>query len=126
MEEWGLMSYLARLTYDYDGRYLLQANIRNDQSSKFAPGNRSATFPSFSAGWRISREDFMRDVNWLSDLKLRVGWGQNGNQEGLGNYEYLSLINIDPSGGTHPATIAPADLTWETSTQTNIGVDASL
>lgn len=125
VEEWGLMSYLGRITYDYDGKYLVQANLRTDKSSKFAPGNRTATFPSFSAGWRISRENFMRDIDVVNDLKLRVGWGQNGNQEGLGNYEYLSLINIDPTGGTHPATIAPEDLTWETSTQTNIGVDAS-
>ena len=125
VEEWALMSYLGRITYDFDGTYLFQANLRTDKSSKFAPGNRTATFPSFSAGWRISRANFMRNVNAISDLKLRVGWGQNGNQEGLGNYEYLSLIDIDPTGGTHPATIAPEDLTWETSTQTNIGIDAS-
>ncbi|MBN9296719.1 MAG: TonB-dependent receptor [Filimonas sp.] len=126
IDEWGLISYLGRITYDYDGKYLLQANLRSDNSSKFAPGNRTATFPSFSAGWRISQEDFFRDVKPVSDLKLRVGWGQNGNQEGIGSYEYLSLMNIDPATGTtSAATIAPKDLRWETSTQTNIGIDAS-
>jgi len=126
VDEWGLISYLGRITYDYNNKYLLQANLRSDKSSKFAPGNRTATFPSFSAGWRISQEDFMKNVSAISDLKLRAGWGQNGNQEGIGSYEYLSLINIDPNtGGTYPATIAPDNLTWETSTQTNIGIDAS-
>lgn len=59
IDEWALISYLGRITYDYNGKYLFQANIRSDQSSKFAPGKRVATFPSFSAGWRISRESFM-------------------------------------------------------------------
>jgi TonB-linked SusC/RagA family outer membrane protein len=125
IDEWALMSYLGRITYDFDGKYLFQANIRSDHSSKFAPGNRDATFPSFSAGWRISREDFMQNVKAISDLKLRVGWGKNGNQEGIGSYDYLSKSNIDPvTGGISIANIAPASLTWETTTQTNIGIDA--
>jgi TonB-linked SusC/RagA family outer membrane protein len=127
VDEWALISYLGRITYDYNNRYLFQANLRSDHSSKFAPENRVATFPSFSAGWRISQEDFMDNVSFISDLKIRGGWGQNGNQEGIGSYEYLSLTNIDPqTGATSPATIAPQDLRWETSTQTNIGLDASL
>ncbi len=125
IDEWALVSYLGRITYDYDGKYLFQANIRSDHSSKFAPGNRNATFPSFSAGWRISQEKFMSNVEAISDLKLRAGWGQNGNQEGIGSYEYLSLQSIDPATGElKPQTVAPEDLTWETSTQTNIGLDA--
>ncbi|MBV4357262.1 SusC/RagA family TonB-linked outer membrane protein [Pinibacter aurantiacus] len=126
IDEWGLVSYLGRITYDYAGKYLLQANLRSDHSSRFAPGNRNATFPSVSAGWRISQEKFMKDVNVVSDLKLRAGWGQNGNQEGVGSYEYLSLNNIDAAtGNPYAATIAAQDLTWETTTQTNIGVDAT-
>jgi len=126
IDEWALVSYLGRITYDFKGKYLFQANIRSDRSSKFAPENRTATFPSFSAGWRISQEDFMKNISFINDLKLRAGWGQNGNQEGIGSYEYLSLTNIDPNNGsTSPATIAPQDLRWETSTQTNLGVDAS-
>jgi len=130
IDEWALISYLGRVTYDFDGKYLVQANLRSDNSSKFAPGNRTAVFPSFSAGWRISREDFMKDVNVINDLKLRAGWGQNGNQEGIGSYAYLPLTNVTVSNGsdngaTNPASVAPQTLTWETSTQTNIGVDAT-
>ncbi len=126
IDEWALMSYLGRITYDFDGKYLFQANIRSDHSSKFAPGNRDATFPSFSAGWRISQEDFMQNVKAINDLKLRIGWGKNGNQEGIGSYDYLSKSNIDPvTGGVSIANIAPASLTWETTTQTNIGIDAA-
>ncbi|HEY4286910.1 MAG TPA: TonB-dependent receptor [Puia sp.] len=127
IDEWGLVSYLGRLTYDFDGKYLLQANLRSDQSSKFAAGNRTATFPSFSAGWRISREDFMQHIDVINDLKIRAGWGQNGNQEGIGSYSYLPLSNIDPvTGAVTASTIAPKSLTWETSTQTDIGLDATI
>lgn len=126
IDDWALVSYLGRITYDFDSKYLLQANLRSDNSSKFAPGNRTATFPSFSAGWRISQEGFMKAVPFISDLKLRAGWGQNGNQEGIGSFAYLPLSTIDPNTGAVTAsTIAPQSLTWETSTQTNIGVDAS-
>lgn len=125
VNEWALVSYLGRLTYDYDGKYLFQANIRSDQSSKFAPGNRVATFPSFSAGWRISSESFMHNVAAITDLKLRIGWGKNGNQEGIGSYDYLPRSNIDAvTGGVSIGYIAPQSLTWETTTQTNIGIDA--
>ena len=125
IDEWGLISYLGRVTYDFDGKYLFQANIRSDHSSKFAPGNRDATFPSLSAGWRISSESFMQNVKAISDLKLRVGWGKNGNQEGIGSYDYLSKSSVDPvSGAVTISNIAPASLTWETTTQTDIGLDA--
>lgn len=127
IDDWALTSYLGRITYDFDGKYLLQGNLRSDRSSKFAPGNRVATFPSFSAGWRISREDFMKNISVINDLKLRAGWGQNGNQEGIGSYSYLPLSNIDPiTGAVTASTIAPQSLTWETSTQTDVGIDATL
>lgn len=130
VDEWSLVSYLGRISYDFDGKYLLQANLRSDQSSKFLPGNRTAVFPSFSAGWRISSEEFMKQVNFISDLKLRVGWGKNGNQEGIGSYGYLSLYKVTVSndnqnGGLTPSTLAPMNLTWEKTAQTNIGVDAA-
>src|SRR5579871_6526198 len=126
IDDWALISYLGRITYDFDSKYLFQANLRSDNSSKFAPGNRNAVFPSFSAGWRISREDFMQHVDVINDLKLRAGWGRNGNQEGIGSYSYLPLSTIDPiTGAVTPSTIAPQSLTWETSTQTNVGVDAT-
>jgi len=132
VDEWALVSYLGRISYDFDGKYLLQANLRSDQSSKFRPGNRTAVFPSFSAGWRISSEEFMKGVDLISELKLRVGWGKNGNQEGIGSYAYLPLYDVTVSndtatnGSLKPATAAPLTLTWEKSTQTNIGVDAAL
>ncbi|TAN01264.1 MAG: SusC/RagA family TonB-linked outer membrane protein [Chitinophagaceae bacterium] len=127
IDEWALISYIGRITYNYEDKYLFQANIRNDQSSKFALGNRSATFPSFSAGWRISQERFMQNIAPISDLKIRISWGQNGNQEGIGSYSYLPLSNVDPiTGAVTAATIAPKSLTWETSTQSDVGVDAVL
>lgn len=126
IDEWALISYLGRITYNYADKYLIQANIREDQSSKFAPGNRSAVFPSFSAGWRISQEPFMKDISTISDMKIRASWGQNGNQEGIGSYSYLPLSNINPiTGSVTASTIAPQSLTWETTTQTDIGVDAT-
>ncbi|RXK85429.1 SusC/RagA family TonB-linked outer membrane protein [Filimonas effusa] len=126
IKEWGLMSYFARFSYDYAGKYLFQANMRVDQSSKFAPGNRTAAFPSFSAGWRISDEAFMKNVRAVNDLKLRASWGKNGNQEGIDSYDYLSLNKIDPTtGAVDINTIAPQTLTWEKTTQTNIGIDAT-
>lgn len=130
IEEWGLVSYLGRATYDYDGKYLLTANIRVDQSSKFQSDKRSATFPSFSAGWRISREDFMKSLPVINDLKLRVGWGRNGNQEGIGNYDYMkryAINNTDPANPVLQLTnFYNPSLTWETTTQTNIGLDVSV
>jgi TonB-linked SusC/RagA family outer membrane protein len=124
--EWGLMSYFARVGYDFSGKYLFQANMRVDQSSKFAPGNRTAAFPSFSAGWRISEEGFMKGVRAVNDLKLRASWGKNGNQEGIDSYDYLSLYKIDPTTGSLDInSIAPQSLTWEKTTQSNIGIDAS-
>jgi TonB-linked SusC/RagA family outer membrane protein len=126
IDQWALVSYFGRVNYNFAGKYLLQANLRIDKSSKFAPDNRNAAFPSFSAGWRISEEKFMKDVAVVQDLKLRGGWGKNGNQEGIGSYEYLSLSNINASTGTiTPATIAPDDLRWETTTQSNVGIDAT-
>lgn len=126
VDDWALVSYLGRINYDYDGKYLFQANLRSDNSSKFSAAHRTATFPSFSAGWRISQEAFMQDIRFINDLKVRAGWGQNGNQEGIGSYAYLSLNNINANNGsTSYATVAPNDLRWETSTQTNFGVDAT-
>src|SRR5690606_2795148 len=91
--EWAIMSYFARAAYNYDGRYLLTANIRTDGSSKIHPDNRWGVFPSMSAAWRLSAEEFMSDIPWINDLKIRGGWGQTGNQSGIGDYAYLQLYN---------------------------------
>lgn len=133
--EWFLNSYIGRVMYNYDSKYLLTANFRADGSSKLAKNHRWGYFPSVSAGWRISAEPFMQNVRAINDLKLRGSWGQNGNQEGLSNYASYGLNGYTrrtptdpPSGpGITPPNYAPnPDLKWETTTQTNIGIDLAL
>ena len=137
-EEWTMMSYLGRLSYNYDSKYLLTANFRADGSSKLAPGKRWGYFPSVSVGWRLSRESFLSNIEWLSELKLRGGWGQTGNQAGISSYAYLqrykiarqnwwgngananAMITLTPNSFSNP------NLTWETTTQSNIGLDVAL
>ena len=133
--QWFLMSYLGRVMYNYDSRYLLTVNVRADGSSKLDKKHKWGYFPSVSAGWRISSEPFMQDVKAINDLKLRAGWGQNGNVEGLSPYASLGLNNFVRQTPTSPLsgpgiTLPPGapnpDLKWETTTQTNIGIDLSL
>lgn len=132
---WAIMSYLARVSYNYDSRYYLTANFRADGSSKLAPGHKWGYFPSVSAAWRLSAEPWLKDVAWLSDLKIRAGWGQSGNQAGLGDYAWVQMYGINyytwteekyadavPTLGSK-TNIGNKDLTWETTTQTNIGID---
>lgn len=132
--QWGIFSYLARVSYNYDSRYLVSANLRYDGSSKLHPDHRWKAFPSVSAAWRISNENFLKDIVWITDLKLRAGWGKTGNQDGVGDYAYLQRYNInrvpwyEEGNATAVPTISQAnlrnpDLTWETTTQTGVGVD---
>jgi len=88
--EYELTSIYARVNYVYNNKYILTGTIRNDYSTRFAPGDRSGVFPSGAFAWRIHDEDFLKDNRTLSSLKLRLGYGVTGNQEGIGNYEYLS------------------------------------
>ncbi|MFI3280877.1 MAG: TonB-dependent receptor [Rikenellaceae bacterium] len=134
-DEWTIMSYLARVSYNYDSKYLFTANVRSDGSSKLAPDYRWGIFPSLSAAWRISAEDFMDNVDFVDDLKFRAGWGQTGNQSGLSSYSYMQLYNTtyyDWSDSTYAqatptvgdeSNIKNDELKWETTTQTNIGID---
>lgn len=133
VNEWSLASFFGRATYDYDGRYLLTASIRRDGSSKLA--DKWGVMPSFSAGWRISSETFMENVQFIDDLKLRAGWGRNGNQEGISNYARYGLINYTRRQPTNPILSGPAssqvsygnpDLKWETTDQTNVGIDLAI
>ena len=128
-----IRSYFGRINYDYDGKYLLQANIRADGSSRFADGNKWGVFPSFSAGWNIRKEAFF-DVKWISSLKLRGSWGILGDAEKVGNYPTAEVINYDPAiygfnGATVPGayngTSVNRSITWEESRQTDIGIDAT-
>lgn len=135
--QWGILSYLGRVSYNFDSKYLASFNIRYDGSSKLHPDHRWKAFPSISAAWRISQEEFMRDINWIYDLKLRAGWGNTGNQDGVGDYAYLQRYNInripwfEEGNQTAVPTITQAnlrtrDLTWETTMQTGVGVDFSV
>ncbi len=132
--DWALMSYLARVSYNYQSKYLLTANFRADGSSKLSPEKRFGYFPSLSAAWRISSEPFMNDIDWMNDLKIRGGWGKTGNQSGISDYAYLQMYSIQripwwETGNDravvniNPSNMRNRDLTWETTTQSNLGVD---
>jgi TonB-linked SusC/RagA family outer membrane protein len=135
--QWAIMSYFGRITYNFDSKYLVTANIRTDGSSKLHPDYRWGTFPSFSAAWRISSEDFMNDIEWINDMKIRGGWGQTGNQSGISDYAYLQRYNIVrhewwETGNTHvlptlvQANLRTPDLRWETTSQTDFGIDLTV
>ncbi|MDR2145072.1 MAG: TonB-dependent receptor [Tannerella sp.] len=136
--EWRLVSFLGRISYDYDSRYLFSANLRADGSSKFSPGYKWGIFPSASVAWRISSEPFMKNFSsdWMSDMKLRFSWGLTGNQGGIDNYAwvtqyYLSrveptTVNPLPGMAVTQRNIGNKSLTWETTQQSNVGLDLSL
>lgn len=132
--EWAILSYLGRLAYNYQSKYLFTANFRYDGSSKLAKEHRWGFFPSFSAGWRLSEEPFLKDISAVNDLKIRAGWGQNGNQEGIADYASYGLFTAvrqpltDPLSGPalQRSTFENKDLRWETTTQTNIGIDLTM
>ncbi len=125
--------YVGRIDYDYSGKYLLQANVRIDESFNFPSEGRTGVFPAFSAGWRVSEEEFMSGLDFISNLKLRASWGKTGNDR-VDEYQYLSTFKFD--GGTVLGSsyqkgiddpLAPnPDITWETATTTDIGFDLGL
>lgn len=127
-----LTSILGRIFYSYDNRYLVTATIRRDGSSKFGPNNRYGNFPSFSLGWNIAEEKWIKNsFNWLSQLKLRGGYGVLGNQE-INNYQYTAVVSTGinyPDGnggllqGAFPKYFANPDIRWEQTAMTNIGID---
>ncbi|TDN86342.1 TonB-linked SusC/RagA family outer membrane protein [Salegentibacter sp. 24] len=123
-EEWSLFSFFGSATYSYKYKYMLTANLRADASSRFAEENQWGYFPSMSAGWMISEEEFIQDLDWLSELKLRASWGQLGNQE-IPNFAYLTLYRRDADRYLINRYGNP-DLKWETTTQTNVGLDFGL
>ena len=127
-----LISYFARLNYDYDGKYLASATVRHDGSSRFSKDFRWGTFPSFSLAWRISREDFF-NVDWIDDLKIRANYGTLGSQN-VGDYDYQMFVNSNvqynlngstPTMGQAIVDLANNDLTWETLVQQNYGFDVA-
>lgn len=138
-DAWRVRSFFSRLNYTYDDRYSFQVNARYDGSSRFAEGNRWGFFPSFSASWRISSESFMEDIEKLTNLRLRASWGQLGNErmssnERTGLFSYLNSYNLGLSYQFND-TVAPAaaitaagnpDISWETTTMRNLGLDVGL
>jgi hypothetical protein len=131
-EEWALLSYLARVNYNYDDRYLLTATFRRDGSSRFGVDSRWGSFPSVSLGWRLSEENFMSDVSWISELRLRASTGLTGNNF-IANYGAIGLTSQEnyifgASGGVlnngiRLSNIPNSTLGWETNRQTDIGVE---
>lgn len=133
--QWAILSFFGRASYNYQGKYLLTANIRTDGSSKLHPDKRWGVFPSVSAAWRLSAEPFMASAqDWLDDLKIRAGWGETGNQSGIGDYAYLMRYSTQRiewfKAGQENAlptvrqsNLPTPDLTWETTRQFNVGVD---
>ncbi|MBK8852038.1 MAG: TonB-dependent receptor [Saprospiraceae bacterium] len=126
---WALASFFGRVTYDYDGNYLFSASLRRDGSSKLA--HHWGVMPAFSAAWRVSSASFIKDISAIEDLKIRVGWGRNGNQEGISNYARFGLVSYyrrtpsSPLSGPGSAQVSYGnpDLKWETTDQTNLGID---
>lgn len=134
--EWALMGFFGRLNYDFDGKYLLELNGRYDGTSRFPKGNRFGFFPSVSAGWRISNENFFEPVkDVISDLKIRGSYGSLGNQQTASAYPSTMVMGSGQSNWiidgartqvlTSPTPLSP-DLTWEKTTSTNIGLDIAL
>lgn len=137
LTEWALFSFLGRVNYSFDGKYLFTFNFRRDGSSKFGPNNRYGNFPSFSAGWVLSEENFLKPVNFINNLKLRGGWGQIGNEK-IPSYQFISTIrshnDLSYTFGTNQAMaygaigVVPGNpnIKWETTTTYNAGLDFSL
>ncbi|KAA6441833.1 TonB-dependent receptor [Dyadobacter flavalbus] len=130
--EWNLLSYLSRINYSYKDKYLLSASVRRDGSSRFGKNNRFAIFPAASVGWRVTEEPFMKSVTNLNELKLRVGYGKTGNFN-IGNYSSIPQLTSDNYNlggalavGYAPQSLANEDLSWETNTSIDAGIDLGL
>ncbi len=138
--EWALFSLFGKLDYNYADRYLVSATLRRDATSRLHKDNNSGVFPAFSAAWRVSEEKFFPQNNVLGDLKVRLAWGQNGNSAISDNYAYYTRYAYNLRHGSYdlngtnnsvvPGIVAASsgnrNLKWETTTQTNLGIDANL
>ncbi len=144
---WRMYSYLSRLNYSYNDKYLLTGSIRRDASSRFGPNKRAGVFPAFSLAWKIKNENFLKNIDWLYMAKIRTGWGKVGNQKNIGNYSYNTVLQPnanypfgDPKtswpgvtagvtgggyGGTNGGKPGNPVLSWEETNTTSIGADFS-
>ncbi|GGF67399.1 SusC/RagA family TonB-linked outer membrane protein [Wenyingzhuangia marina] len=131
--EWGLRSYFGRINYSFNDRYLFEVNGRYDGTSRFITDGRWGFFPSVSAGWKVSEENFLKEVKWIDNLKFRASWGQLGNQN-IGNYPYQNVIDLGQNytfggslvSGARLSTLSNANISWETTTVTDLGLDVNL
>lgn len=134
-EKSGLLSYMGRVMYSYDSRYMISATVRADGSSRLAPGHQWHTYPALSIGWNLKKESFMQDVNWLDNFKMRVGYGETSNQA-VNPYATLGGLSTRPYNfgdatanfvtGTYVSSLPNPTLGWEFSTTWNYGLDFSL
>jgi TonB-linked SusC/RagA family outer membrane protein len=129
--EWAIQSFFGRINYDYKERYLLEANFRYDGTSRIQANNRWGVFPSVSAGWRLSNEAFLKEINWIDNLKLRASWGKLGNQN-IGNYPYQDILSITTypfetlQQGVLQTRLTDKNLRWESTTITDVGLEFSI
>ncbi len=130
--EWMLISMFGRVNYDYKKKYMLLASIRRDGSSRFGWDNLWGVFPAFGAGWKVDKEDFLKDVSWLNNLKLRYSWGENGNNS-IGDYRAFGTLaggnysfGGNLSNGLIPNTIENRNLTWEKTQSSDFGLELGL
>jgi iron complex outermembrane receptor protein len=121
-----IQSLFGRFNFDYKGKYLLTATVRRDGSSKFGEDNKYGVFPSFSAAWNLSQEDFMKSVSFFDNLKLRVGWGLTGNQEFPSGAALARYTFNENNGGVSLSQLPNTGLKWQKDGQTNIGIDFSI
>lgn len=130
--QWSLFSLMGRVNYSYKDRYLITGTVRRDGSSRFGENKKYGTFPSASVAWRVSQEPFFKNVTFFDDLKLRAGYGETGNQNGIGNYTFASGLTSAVyvfNGNIVPIELAQnaanPNLSWETIKSTNVGIDAT-
>lgn len=133
LKEWSMLSYIGRAIYTLRDKYIFTANMRIDGSSRFGADNKYGYFPSGAAAWKVSEEDFMQDVNWLSDLKLRASYGLSGNANALAPYQTLSKLayagynfNGTEAAGYYEENMPSSNLKWETTKQLDLGIDFSV
>ena len=133
--DWGFVGIFYRASYAYKGKYLAELSGRYDGSSKFPSNERWGFFPSASVGWRMSEEKFMKDISWINNIKWRFSIGKAGNGN-VSPYKYMELLSFNKAGvivdgsqrtyTSAPSSVLPANLTWETSSTTNLGLDVNL
>jgi TonB-linked SusC/RagA family outer membrane protein len=125
----GLSSFFSRISYDYKSKYLATVNIRRDGSSRFGPSNKWGTFPSVALGWNVAEENFFDKIGTISNLKLRASYGATGNQSGINDFQSAGLWEGGPYAGIpgiNPIQLANPNLKWETTYQTDLGIDIGL